>query len=147
MSLSKECRYLFEVLVKTYTKSKDKNHQQIYSKLLLILDEIRNFPERHSDLDLIGQLSASAVISFEDNPHFASAVKTLIHNYQQRTSTLNLLTPLSKTGNTEQPLELEKEQTKEESPGLFFLELQAAFRKRAERMTRSEIKAKFLNLP
>lgn len=143
MPVSKECIQLLQKLVDHYEQygKKDKDYLLIYPLLKEFLFLVLQHRKEHKDERLIGFLSSSALI-LQENPSFAQECRSFLIAFQETTHALDSM--LDAELNIQSELDaswgkqLESEANTSLGPSLFFLELQEAVAKRAQRMAEKE---------
>jgi hypothetical protein len=115
----------------------------IYSLLKELLFLVGQHRKDHKDERIIGFLSASALI-LEENPCFAQECKLFLIAYQKMTHALDSMLDVELKIQPELDdswgKQLESQSNMSLGPSPFFLELQEAIAKRAQRMVEKEPK-------
>ncbi|WP_454781909.1 hypothetical protein [Legionella sp. WA2022007384] len=144
MPVSKECIILLQNLVDGYRLEgkEDRDYSFVYSLLKEFSFLVVQHQKNHKDERIIGFLSASALI-LEENPCFAKVCRTFLISYQQKTHTLDSMLDTKLNIKSELDASWGKKQESEANhsigPSPFFLELQEAIAKRAQRLAGKEI--------
>ncbi|HHF7373052.1 hypothetical protein [Legionella bozemanae] len=143
MPVSKECIKLLQNLVDKYGEEgeSDVDYASIHPVLKEFLFLVIQNQKNHKDERIIGFLSTSALL-LEENPCFVEACRTFAVSYQQKTHALdsmlddelNIQSELDESWG--KPLESEVSQPLE--PSRFFVQLQEAIAKRAQRIVEKE---------
>lgn len=140
MPVSNECIKLLQNLVDKYGQvgGSDVDYSSIHPLLKEFLFLVIHNQKNHKDERIIGFLSTSALI-LEENSCFVEACRTFIISYQQKTHALDSM--LDDELNIQSELDeswgkqLEHEVGQPQEPSRFFVQLQEAIAKRAQRVT------------
>ncbi|MCE0724518.1 MULTISPECIES: hypothetical protein [Legionella] len=143
MPVSKECIKLLQNLVDKYGQKgeSDVDYSSIYLLLKEFLFLVIQNQKNHKDERIIGFLSNSALI-LEENSCFVDACRTFVISYQQKTHALDSM--LDDELNIQSELDeswgkqLESEVSQPLQPSRFFVQLQEAIAKRAQRAAQNE---------
>ncbi|PWY55116.1 hypothetical protein DGG96_13110 [Legionella qingyii] len=144
MPVSKECIILLQNLVDGYRLEgkEDRDYSLIYSLLKEFSFLVVQHQKNHKDERIIGFLSASAMI-LEENLCFAKVCRTFLISYQQKTHALDSMLDIQLNIQSELDASWGKKHETELShspgPSPFFLELQEAIAKRAQRLADNEL--------
>ncbi|QMT60988.1 MULTISPECIES: hypothetical protein [unclassified Legionella] len=139
MPVSKECIILLQNLVDGYRLEgkEDRDYSFIYALLKEFSFLVVQHQKNHKDERIIGFLSTSALI-LQENLCFAKVCKTLLISYQQKTHALDSMLDLQLNIKSELDASWGKKHESETNhflgPSPFFLELQEAIAKRAQRL-------------
>lgn len=144
MPVSKECIKLLQNLVDKYGQEgeNDQDYSLIYPLLKEFLFLVVKHQKNHKDERIIGFLSTSALL-LEENPCFAASCRAFLIAYQQKTHALDSMLDVALTIQSEldeswgKQSELESSQFLE--PSRFFIQLQEAVAKRAQRVAENEL--------
>ncbi|KTD40424.1 hypothetical protein [Legionella parisiensis] len=150
MPVSKECIKLLQNLVVNYGEEggSDVDYASIYPLLKEFLVLVIHNQKNHKDERIIGFLSTSALL-LEENPCFVEACRLFAISYQQKTHALDSM--LDEEFNIQSELDeswgkqLESEVSQSLEPSRFFVQLQEAITKRAQRI--AEKKKEILENP
>lgn len=143
MPVSEECIKLLQNLVDNYEESgkEDKEYSLIYPLLKELMFLVVKHKNEHKDERIIGFLSSSALMLGE-NQFFAQECRLFLTGYQEKTHSLDSM--LDRQLNIQPELDVtwgkqfESEKNSSSCYSPFFLELQAAIAKRAQRITANE---------
>lgn len=144
MPVSKECIILLQNLVDgyRYEGKEDKDYAFIYSLLKELSLIIVQHQKTHKDERIIGFLSTSALI-LEENLCFANVCRAFLISYQQKTHDLDSMLDIKLNIQSELDSSWGKKHVSEANqspePSPFFLELQGAIAKRAQRLAEKEL--------